>query len=244
MQERYLNRPTKRLKRSFEMLVFGQTGAPLILFPAADGRYDQYRDVGFLESAKNLIKGGVLQVYCPDGVDDLSWNNQSIHPAERVRIHNAYEQVILDEVFSLIERKSGRKRAAVGGCGFGAFHAANLAFRHPDRVSFVCCMGGIFDIKQFLDGHYDEDGYFHNPVDYLPNLEDPWYLERMRRMGIVLGTGEFDVCLDESRRLATTLQAKSIPLWLDVVPDAYHSWSCWKEAFPRYLERMLQLGGK
>ena len=41
-------------------------------------------------------------------------------------------------------------------------------------------MSGAFDIHQFLDGYYDDDCYFNNPPDFIPNLTDDWFLSRYR----------------------------------------------------------------
>ena len=55
-------------------------------------------------------------------------------------------------------------------------------------------MGGAFDISQFLDGYYDQDAYFLNPLHFLPNLTDSAYLDQFRRNKWVLATGEYDIC--------------------------------------------------
>jgi esterase/lipase superfamily enzyme len=39
------------------------------------------------------------------------------------------------------------------GASFGACHAANFAFRHPDVVVKVVGFSGKYDIHSFLDGH-------------------------------------------------------------------------------------------
>ena len=57
-------------------------------------------------------------------------------------------------------------------------------------------MSGAFDIHQFLDGYYDNDCYFNNPPDFIQNMSDDWYLSRYRQMKIVLGSADWDICLD------------------------------------------------
>ena len=75
------------------------------------------------------------------------------------------------------------------GCSFGGYHAVNFALKHPDVVTHCVSMSGAFDIHQFLDGYYDNDCYFNNPPDFLPNMSDDWFLSRYRQMKIVLGIG-------------------------------------------------------
>jgi esterase/lipase superfamily enzyme len=47
----------------------------------------------------------------------------------------------------------------------------------------------VYDLRSFMDGHYDDNFYFNNPVDYVANLSDPWYLDELARDDIRLVTG-------------------------------------------------------
>ena len=133
------------------MLAFGEgRGIPLILFPTSYGRYYQNKDFGLVESVRPFVEAGRCTVYCPDGIDTDSWYNRGTHPHDRVRTHEGYENVIVREVFDFARRECSAHRVAVGGASFGAFHALNTAFRHPDTVSHLFSMSGAFDIKQFL----------------------------------------------------------------------------------------------
>ncbi|HRI45635.1 MAG TPA: esterase, partial [Ignavibacteriaceae bacterium] len=202
MKEEYHKWFTNYLDREFEMLVFGHSGYPVILFPTSRGRFYQNKDFGLVESASYLIEQGKIKIYCPDGADEMSWYNYSIHPADRVKTHIGYENTILYDVVEYAKYDTGQEKVGVAGCSFGGYHAANLAFRHPDKVGYLFTMGGAFDIKQFIMGYYDENCYLNNPPDYLPNLTDNWYLEKIKSMGIIFGTGEWDMCLDENVRLS------------------------------------------
>jgi esterase/lipase superfamily enzyme len=220
------------------MLVFGHTGYPVILFPTSKGRFYQTKDSGLIDSAKEFIDQGKIKIYCPDSVDSQSWNNFSAPPSERVLTHIAYENTIIHDVLGYINHDTGLEKAAAAGCNLGAYHAVNLAFRHPDLISHIICMGGEFNIKQFIFGFYDENSYFNNPPDYMPNLNDPWYLDRIRQMEIILGTGEEDFCLNENISLSNILNQKDIHHWLNIRKDAGHDWRWWKEMFPEYLSRI------
>ncbi len=67
-------------------------------------------------------------------------------------------------------------------------------------MTYCVSMSGAFDIKQFLDGYYDDDCYFNCPPDYLPHMSDDWFLSRYRKMNIVLGSADWDMCLDAERQ--------------------------------------------
>jgi esterase/lipase superfamily enzyme len=77
--------------------------------------------------------------------------------------------------------------------------------------------------------------YFNNPIDYVANLSDNFYLSRYRQMKIVLGTADWDMCLDANVRMAAVLHAKGIPHWLDIWGDnSKHDWPLWKRMAGKY----------
>jgi esterase/lipase superfamily enzyme len=218
-----------------QLLVFGHAGTPLLVFPTSLGRFFEYEDRGMIAAVSWRYESGAMQAYCVDSVDAESWYNRSVHPRHRVERHMAYEAYLLDEVLPLIRVKNPARELAVTGCSFGGYHAMNFALRHPDRVTHAVTMGGAFDIQQFLDGYYDQDCYFQCPMHFLPSLNDPWYLERYHAMRIVLGTGEYDMCLGENRRLSGMLHEKNVPHWLDVWGNGTgHDWPWWQRMAQKY----------
>jgi len=220
--------------RPFEMLTFGTSGYPLVFFPVSLGRYDQGRERGMIAAAAPRIEAGEIKVYCPDGCDAEHWYNGDLAPGDRVRSYVNFQRLIVEEVIERALTDTGSPHVALAGCGFGAYHALNLALRQPERVGYLLCLSGTFDIRPFLRGYYDDECYFNNPIDYLPGLEGP-YLEHLRKMGIVLGTGEWDICRDATQNLSTILQHKGVEHWFDIWPDAIHDWASWRQAFPSYL---------
>ena len=104
-----------------------------------------------------------------------------------MRTHNAYENVIVGDVFDLARHECNRHRVAVCGASLGAYHAGNIAFRHPDAVGHLISLSGSFDISSFFNGYHSDNIYFNSPYEYLPNVTDPW---KYNHMGIIIGTGE------------------------------------------------------
>ena len=223
------------LGRDMELLVFGHGGTPYLVFPTSMGRFFDYEDRGMIDAVRWKYENGELQAFCVDSVDTESWYNRGAHPHDRVQRHVQYERYIVDEVIPFIRSRNQGPLGATG-CSFGGYHAANLAFRHPDLIADMVSMGGAFDIQQFLGGYYDEDCYFNCPVDFLSGLNDPWYLERFGRMRIVLATGETDICLGENRKLDGILASKGVPHWLDVWGDGTgHDWPWWQAMARKFL---------
>jgi len=140
MNERYLKWYSPWLSREFEMLAFGNGGGlPLIIFPTSFGSYYQNKDFGLVGSVSAFVDTGRVTVYCPD-------------PADRVRTHNAYENVIVHDVFDFARRECGAIEWQFAEPSLGAYPASNIAFRHPDAVSLLISLSGSFDISSFFDG--------------------------------------------------------------------------------------------
>ena len=122
------------------------------------------------------------------------------------------------------------------GASFGAYHAANLVFKHPGQFGKLIALSGAFDIRSFMDGFYDENVYFSNPVDFLPNLHDPWTLEALRQTSIVLTTGEHDPCREANDWLHHLLQAKGIPHHFVLLQGAFgHDWPWWQHQIRQHI---------
>ena len=239
MQEEHRRWFSQHLNREFDMLVFGHSGFPVIIFPTSKGSYNQNKDFGLVASAEHLVEKGLVKIYTPDSDDKNSWYNYDIHPSDRVNNHSKYENLILNEVFEMAKQETDFQKVAVVGASFGGYHAANIAFRHPDKIGYMISLCGAFDIKQFIFGYYDDNCYYNNPPDYMPNLNDSWYLERMKEMKIVLSTGELDNCREDSLKLSNILKEKNIEHWLDDRIGYGHDWPWWKELFPQYLSTII-----
>jgi len=235
MNREYRKNYSHELGRDMEALVFGHAGQPLLVFPTSMGRFFEYEDRGMIQALAGKIDAGQLQVFCVDSVDGESWYNKGAHPGARVWRHVQYERYVLQEFVPFLKWKNWSPQIAVTGCSFGGYHALNFAMRHPDLVGCMVSMGGAFDIKQFLDGYYDDNCYFNNPPDYLLNMSDEWFLSWYRQMRIVLATGEWDMCMDQNVKMAHILGTKGIAHWLDVWGDhTGHDWPWWQRMAEKY----------
>jgi esterase/lipase superfamily enzyme len=235
MNREYLKGYSRELNREMELLVFGHSGMPLLVFPTSMGKFYEYEDRGMVAKLSPKIERGELQIYCPDAVDLESWYNKGVHPRVRVARHMQYERYLLHELLPYVSSRNQAGQIAVTGCSFGGYHALNFALKHPDVVTYCVSMSGAFDIHQFLDGYYDDDCYFNCPTDYLPNMNHEWFLSRYRQMKIVLATGEWDMCMDQNIKMSNIMNAKNIPNWLDIWGDrTFHDWPWWLRMAEKY----------
>jgi esterase/lipase superfamily enzyme len=220
-----------------ELLIFGNAGTPALVFPTSQGRFFDYEDRGMVESLRGVVEQGRYRLCCVDSVDAESWYNEHAHPRERVMRHLQYEQYIVSEVIPLMNGNNHSGHLLVTGCSFGGFHSVNFSLRHPDLVDACISLSGAFDVRQFLGGYYDQDCYFNNPVDYLPNLTDEWYLDRYRsKVKFVLATGEWDICLDANLTLSRLLESKGVQHYLDVWGNqTQHDWPWWQMMIRKFL---------
>ena len=234
MNREYHRWYSHRLGREMDVLVFGHGGAPYIVFPTSMGSFHEYEDNGMIGALGGKLAHGALQLFCVSSVDSESWYANHAHPRQRVDRALAYESWLLNEAVPLVHQRNPHP-IGVTGCSFGAYHALLVATRRPEIFRQCVVMGGAYDIRRFLHGYYDDDCYFLNPVDFLPNLNDAWLLDRMRENKWVLVTGDRDICLDDNVRMAEMLRAKGVPAHLHVWNDSEHDWPQWRAMAQAYL---------
>lgn len=213
-----------QLQREMELLVFGHAGARVLIFPTRCGRFYDYENFGLVESIRERIEQGWLQLYCVDSIDEESLYCFWCRPEDRIKRHNLYERYILDDVLPFSERKNPGSYLISHGCSFGAYHAMNIALRHPSRFGKVVALSGRYDLtaeysafRDLFDGYCDEDIYFHMPNMYIPNIQDPVYMDQLRRLEIVFTVGDRDPFFQSNRQLSESLHHKEIP-------HSFHIW--------------------
>jgi len=225
-----------RLGRDMELLVFGHAGLPAVVFPTSQGRFYEFEDRGMVGSIAHKIDNGEVQLFCVDSVDSESWYNRRVPPRWRIARQVQYDEYIIHEVIPLIKQLNWSPLRATVGCSFGGYHAVTMALRHPDVFTAFLSMSGAFDMDNFLDGYYDEDVYYNQPTHFLPQMSDPWFLDRYRNNTYVLATGEHDQCWNQNERLAGIMRAKGIPVRLDVWGNGTgHDWPWWQRMLQSYL---------
>lgn len=223
------------LNRPMEFLWLGQFGRPVMMFPTSGGGFKENDDFHLTDSLADKVDRGEIQLCLVDSVDQESWYNKWLHPAERVRRHLSYDAYLRQEMVPYIQNRAQRGDLAVYGASFGAFHASNFAGRYPDVVDRAICFSGVYDIHQFLDGYWDDNCYFNCPVAYIPNL-DAGGAARLARVNWVIATGEYDTLVQENRDFSALLWSKGIPnhseFWAGVFG---HDWPWWREHLRRFL---------
>lgn len=218
-----------------ELLIFGHAGARILVFPTSLGKYYEWEDRGMIAAQTDAVDRGWVQFYCVDSVDGESWYNYGVPPHVRALRHIQYENYLLNEVLPLSRAKNGNPFLIVTGASFGAYHAVNFAFRHPELVGRVLGMSGWYDIKRFTRGYSDNEVYFNNPVDFMQNEHDPHRLAHFRQMDIILATGRDDPGRGNNEHLSNILWGKGIWHALRLWDGWAHDWPWWKDMLGKYL---------
>jgi esterase/lipase superfamily enzyme len=223
------------LGRDMELLVFGHAGARVLVFPTSQGRFYEWEDRGMIHALGEHLANGWIQMYCVDSVDAESWYANWKHPDDRARRHLQYEQYLLHEVLPYSRHRNPNPFLMATGASFGAYHAVDLAFRHPHHFGRVIGMSGLYDIRRFADGHYGPLVYSNNPSHFVSDLADPGHLEAMRRMDIILATGRDDAFVENNRHLSRILWEKGVGNALRLWDGWAHDWPWWKQMVRRYI---------
>lgn len=231
-----------RLGREMEILVFGDRGARVIVFPTRDGRFFDYENWRMVSAVEDKIAQGYIQLICVDSNDRNSLYADWMDPADRMGRHEEYEAYILHEVLPFTETLNPGSFLIAHGCSLGGYHAVNIAFRHPDIFGKVVALSGRYDLtvntgsfRDLFDGHNDDRIYYNNPSYFVPNIENATLLDQLRRMEITLAIGDEDAFHQNNRDFSQVLTEKQIPHDLHVWGGEAHRPRFWRQMVKLYL---------
>ncbi len=230
-----------------QVLAHGHWGRPVVVFPSEAGSAWDFENNGMLDAVRWLVDSGRVKLYCVDAADAHTWSDRSAPLEERARRHDLYERWLLEQVLPWIDEDCGGQAHDLlsVGCSMGAFHAANLSLRQAHLFPVALCLSGSYDPAQWHGwGERGTAAYFHNPVDYITNLDGDhlaWLRTRVHLV-LVVGQGAWEVdptrALPSTRHFAALLAEKGISHELDVWGyDTPHDWPSWQRQLAHHLPR-------
>lgn len=232
---------SENLQKSMEVAVYGHYGFALLMFPTAGADYLEYERFYLIDSIAEFINNGTLKVFSINSINNESWMNKDLDPSEKAERHEKYNHYVIEEVLPFIkEHCRGEVPIVTSGASIGAYHAANTFFRRPEMFAGLIAMSGIYDLKYYTDGYFDDICYFNSPVDYLPGLTDEKFLSSMRKKNIIIacGRGAYEDP-GASQQLSDILHSKNIPHWFDLWgEDMTHDWPTWRKMLPYFLDNL------
>lgn len=233
---------SENLDKEMEIVTYGHYGFPLLLFPTAAADFLEYERFLLLRAIEGPINEGKVKVFSINSINSEAWLNKNVHPKFKGQRQQQYNEYICQEVVPYIwESCQSDLGIVTAGASLGAFHAANQLFRRPDLFDGVIAMSGVYDIRTYYNsfGYHDENIYFNNPAEFLPNLVDERFLPLLQqkdKIFILTGLGAYE-SPDASRGLSKLLTAKGIPHELDIWGyDMDHDWPTWRAMMEFYLE--------
>ena len=243
MKREYHRWYSSRLGIELGVVVYGHWGAPLMGFPTSAGDEWELEGQGMIGALADFIDGGKEKFFSVNSANYLGLYNKAAHPFHRSYMQSMFDAYLREEVVPFIWGNCSSSNLAIStmGASFGAYHAANTLFKHPDVVKRCFAMSGVYDVRNFMDGMYDDNFYFNNPVDYLPNLRDPWLLDQLSSCDIHIstGSGPWEVS-GPTYRLSGILASKGIRHSLDDWgSEGGHDWPYWKNQMREYISRLF-----
>jgi len=225
------------LGKKMELSEFGTAGTPVIIFPSEEGGRDEWNEAGIMQAVEEQIEEEYNHFFCINSVAEESLLNKEVEPNKRIRRQMQYEQYVIDEVIPFIRNKNSNPFMIFSGAFLGAYYAMLFALKYPKMVNKVIGISGTYDIKPYLDGHYDDNVYYNNPVDFVPNLNDPSILKDISDIDIRLLSFSNDPQRAESERMSDTLWLKNLDhnfyVWDEVISDP------WKLVDSMFIEHLF-----
>ena len=228
------------LSKEMPIVTYGHYGFALLLIPTAAADYLEYERFQLIDALAPFIESGKMKVYSIDSMNKESWLNNEMHPPHKAIRHNQFNEYVFQEVVPFIRNTSGNDiMIYTCGASFGALHAMNLFLKRPDIINGCISMSGVYNLAEYTKGYWDDQVYFNSPEHYMPELHDPWYLDRIRsshHIHIYTGSGDYEDP-EASKRFAGVLYNKGIWYDLDVWGhDIKHDWPTWRKMLPYIIE--------
>jgi esterase/lipase superfamily enzyme len=243
MERRTTSWLSPNLNMEMPLVAYGHAGQPLLMLPTAAADYLEYERFYLVDAIRHHIESGKIRAYSVNSVNRWSLLNEKMPPHLKAELLSRFDRYLVEEVLPLIRREAGEDaRPITTGASLGAFLAANAYFKHPDLFRGVIAMSGSYDVRSYLKDFHDDNVYFNNPADYLPNLNDEHYLPILRRADsiyILSGQGNYEAP-ERSRHLSDILNSKGIPHTLDLWGhDVDHDWPWWRKMLPFTLDKIV-----
>jgi esterase/lipase superfamily enzyme len=241
MHHEYHRWHSGRVGRDMGVNVYGHWGPPLLMFPTSGGDEGEYERQGLIGAIAEFIDSGRVKAFAVNVNHNDSFANRGAHPLHRSWMQRQYDAYIRQEVVPFVRQhcRSGDIGIWTMGASLGAYHAANTLLKYPDTFKRCYALSGVYDMRRFMDGAYDDNFYFNNPVDYVASLSDPWTLGHLAscEMHIATGSGPFENS-GEAYRLSGLLASRGIRHYLDDWGTmGGHDWPYWKHQLREYLAR-------
>ena len=228
------------LQKDMPIAAYGGYGFALLLVPTAAADYLEYERFQLMDTLAPYINSGKVRIFSINSINNESWLNNEMQGEHKAIRQNQFNEYIFNEVVPFIKTSTSAETPIITcGASFGALHSMNLFLKRPDLIDGVIAMSGVYDLTEYTKGFYDDQVYFNSPSHYIPNLNDEWILNHIRKSNhihILTGSGDYEDP-QASRNFSGVLNSKGINHNLDVWGTEWkHDWPTWRAMLPAYME--------
>ena len=245
MRREWISQYSEHLNREMHMLVYGETGVPMIAVPCQDGMCDNWEGFQMPDELSGYIEAGQLQLFVVDTIDQESWSDKMGDKEHRAWMQELYYRYLTEEALPLVREMNGTDaQPIVTGFSLGAVHAAIVFFRRPELFRGIIACSGCYSAPHFWDGWCNGVLYDNSPLDFLRNMpEDHPYiaLYNEKKIALCVGQGRWEgACLTTTKEMKEIFERKGIHGWVDLWGyDVDHDWPWWKKQMHYHLPDFL-----
>lgn len=228
------------MRRDMNMMQYGEGGVPIIAFPTDQGSYVEWENNGMTEALEYQLEESLNCLFNLETMDYECLLNLDTEPEERLNRYLKYQTFICDELIPFVKEQSDSNYIILSGVGFGAYHAANLAFKFPDKFGKFIGMDGLYDVTPYMNGFYNDTVYYNSPLHFLPRLDDSNTLEKYEKLDLRLISSNTNPTFeDHTERFSNILKERTISHIFDQkdveLDGDLEEWDFWKEIFKRHV---------
>lgn len=202
--------------KPYEITLFGNYGFVFMMFPTIGDEFSDEIDGAIVYSLYEFIKDGLFRVVFVPMINSYFWGEERKYSPQKSNLLYGFNNFLVGEVITYLYKIIGRPTPIITlGCGEKAgFFSANCFFRRPDLFYGLISVDGVFDLRLLCDevDEGDSNIYFNNPMAFLANLNDDYWLIHMKTgkdINIIAFSNNTKT-VDQANSLSGILLSKSI----------------------------------
>jgi esterase/lipase superfamily enzyme len=223
------------LGKNMELAVYGESGTPVIGIPTRGATCQQWEKFGITDSIAYQLENGFNQLFVLSSIDDEALLNENASPEQRIIRQQQYESYIVEEVVPYIKNQNSIQFIIIAGADFGGYHAITTALKYPEVFGKSIGLSGIYDIRPYLDDYYDDDVYYSNPMDFVPNLNKKSLLNKVQDIDFRLVSYDGDKRIDDAVQLDKVMRMKFLDHDLDIWSNGSDEWNLWPQMLKTHI---------
>lgn len=223
------------LGKDMELAVYGESGTPVIGIPTRGATCRQWEEFGMTDAISYQLENGFNQLYVLSSIDNEGILNEKASPGQRLIRQQQYESYIVEEVVPFIRDRNHINFIIIVGADFGGYHAITISLKNPEVFDKVIGISGIYDIRPYMDGYYDDDVYYNNPMDFVPNLNKKTLLNKIQDIDYRLVSYDGDKRKNDALRMDNVMRMKFLDHDLDIWSDGSDEWKLWPQMLKTHI---------